>query len=180
MIIGIAGKARAGKDTAADYLAEATALTKVSFASNVKKTAMAMFGLSEAQVYGRGVDREAIVEPWGISIREILQKIGTECGREVFRQDIWQVRLYEDLMSLGKHKHFIVSDVRFNNEAAWVQSLGGFVINIVRPSSPTVGAVGHASEQGVTVYDASVANDGSVEDLYSKLYEVIDGRFNKV
>jgi len=63
----------------------------------------------------------------------------------------------------------VVSDVRFDNEADWVRSIGGLVIHIIRGSAPDVAA--HSSEQGVTMRpgDGTIVNDGTLQDLYTQI-----------
>lgn len=189
MIIGIAGLARSGKDTAAVHIAAREGLYGCAFADGVKRTAMEMFNLSEEQVFGlNGYDREKKVGPWDISVREILQKVGTECGRNVFRLDFWPIRLGQRLQEKQEDratpmynylKNFIVSDVRFPNEVDWITAKGGRVIEIARPetSDLTVGIEGHASEVGGLSVNATVSNNGSIIQLNHALDECVDDLF---
>jgi hypothetical protein len=72
-----------------------------------------------------------------------------------------------------------VTDVRFDNEAALIRSLGGTILH-VRGERELAGLVGdtvkHASEAGVTQHkdDLLVWNDGSYSQLYSKLDQLMD------
>lgn len=176
MIIGIAGLKRAGKDTAADYLSVRYSLYKCAFADPVKRTAMQMFNLTEEQAWGlNGYDREQVTEPWGISVREILQKVGTECARNVFREDFWLVRLGDFLDKTNYGRRFVVSDVRFDNEAHWIHERGGYVIKIIRPNAVQEETDTHTSEGRVTVYDWSVPNNGTILQLKEKLDNVVQG-----
>ena len=81
------------------------------------------------------------------STRDMLQKYGTENGRHVFHQDIW-VRAVETwiniqesrLIKLKKQTNtdflpvFIISDVRFENEANFILSNNGLLIRINAPN----------------------------------------------
>jgi len=68
----------------------------------------------------------------------------------------------------------VITDVRFENEVKFIQSLGGIVFKIYRPSIPTIDQ--HISEielQNITCYDYLIENNGSIDDLYSKLNDLI-------
>lgn len=52
MLIGFAGKAKAGKDTCADYLVAQYGFVKVALADPLKRFAMNVFSFTEAQLWG--------------------------------------------------------------------------------------------------------------------------------
>ena len=67
----------------------------------------------------------------------------------------------------------VVADVRFNNEADMVHRLGGIVVKVDRdiPKEDT-----HISESGIdamTCYDILIQNNGSLEDLYEVVGEIV-------
>ena len=67
--------------------------------------------------------------------RRLLQIVGTEQGRNKFGYDIW-VRTLETWIKLLNSRgveRFIISDVRFQNEADWLKSLNGILIKIDSP-----------------------------------------------
>ena len=67
--------------------------------------------------------------------RRLLQKVGTEEGRDKFGYDIW-IRTLETWIKLLNSRgveRFIISDVRFQNEADWIKSLNGILIKIDAP-----------------------------------------------
>lgn len=99
-------------------------------------------------------------------IRELLQRLGTEVGREIFGQNFW---VEQALMEAGKHKRVIFTDCRFVNEADAIQLLGGKVIRITRPGVVPVN--GHVSDKGLpsTLIDCEIVNDGTLEELASKV-----------
>ena len=168
MIIGLAGKARAGKTTAADYIAAKHEIHSYAFADPLKAAACQLFGITPQMAYGTGgYDREQIVTQWGISVREMLQKLGTECMRMNFGADFWTKRAE---IAADQHRHLIISDLRFDNEAAWVKSKGGIVINITRESCLNSQ---HASEMGINEYDHQIENNGSVFILHAQLTEIL-------
>lgn len=75
-LIGVVGRKRNGKDTIADYLISKYNFNKYSFADPLKRGCMAMFGFTEAQVFGELKDE---IDPlWGCKPRDVLQVMGTE------------------------------------------------------------------------------------------------------
>ncbi|HHK4489771.1 TPA: deoxynucleotide monophosphate kinase, partial [Pseudomonas aeruginosa] len=68
---------------------------------------------------------------------------------------------------------FVISDVRFDNEADWIRAKGGVVVHLHRQDTAEVAA--HSSESGITAgaHDLFISNDGSLNDLYQTLDEVM-------
>lgn len=94
-------------------------------------------------------NRATVTHEWatmGRTPRQILQWWGTEY-RRAQRLDYWTSTLYSHLHQLHKldgRTRFVITDCRFENEAALVRSLGGVVWQIERPGLPQV-ENGHAS-----------------------------------
>ena len=178
MLIGISGLKRTGKDTSAKYIRHLCGLNGYAFADPLKQAAMHMFNISRTMAYGlKGYDREQIVPEWGISVRDMLQKLGTECAREIFYENFWLIRAESELSFNPAYRNgAVISDVRFDNEALWIKSKGGLVINIVKSLEQDLDD--HASEQGISprYITHTVLNDGSIDDLYDKLSEIIKSK----
>jgi len=176
MIIGLSGKARCGKDTIAEYIAAGyIGVKKYALADPLKKSASIMFNIPLNHFYDAD-KKEVVNEFWGISPREIAQKVGTECAREVFRQDFWLKRCESQMNdSPVKPVIFIVSDVRFENEAAWIRENGGEVWHIERPTLGEGVVRAHASEAGIEpkVGDRHFLNDGTLAGLYLQVDSVL-------
>lgn len=76
IIIGLVAPKRSGKDTAANYLCSSYGFKKYNFADPLKKGIAEIFGLSHEQLNG---NNKEVVDPfWGVTPRELFQKIGTE------------------------------------------------------------------------------------------------------
>jgi hypothetical protein len=149
---------------------------KYSFALPLKRAAAEMFGLP-LERFLDGDDREIEDPFWGISPRRILQLLGTEGGRELFREDIWIKRAELELRKYQEaDTGMVVADVRFPNEAQWIREMGGLLIHVVRPGMESV-APAHASEAGYSddLKDVILYNDGTIEDLYKKVDNVLVG-----
>lgn len=67
--------------------------------------------------------------------RRMLQKRGTEEGRDVYGENIWidilnnWIRLYAE----RGIRRFIITDLRFPNEVEWVKSMNGYIFRIEAP-----------------------------------------------
>lgn len=178
--IGLSGWARSGKDTVADFLVKNKGYSKVSFADPMRE---ALLRLSPDITYGdmRGVPlnsviREAsdweLVKEFSPQIRPLMQRLGTEVGREMFGQNFW-VDLAIDRIPDGSKVVF--ADVRFPNEAQAVKNLGGQVWRIMREG--VLPANDHISEHALNDYhdfDELILNDGSLADLEAKVKNILN------
>lgn len=157
LLVGVTGKAGAGKDTVADLLE----YPRDAFASTLKAM-MAAAGLPEP---ASREEKEAIIPGLGFSWRVAAQRLGTEWGRGL-NENLWVLLLLRRVRASG-HPIVCISDVRFENEAALIRSNG--VLCHVRGRDTTVvgDAAAHASEAGVDPGpgDYVIHNDGSLRDL---------------
>lgn len=168
-LIGITGKAGAGKDTAAQYFVEAHGYVQYSLAHPIKAALSCMFGWPMEKWDDRDW-KEAVIPSIGKSPRQCAQTLGTEWGRELICTDLWLV-LAEQFIQQSKEP-VVISDVRFDNEADMIRLLGGEVIEVTRAG---VGGVSeHLSESGVEdwLIDWEFKNDGTVDELHHKLWKV--------
>jgi len=173
-IIGLTGKARSGKDTTAKFLqSKLHNASLYALADPLKQAAATMFNISLSDFYD-AERKEEINQFWGMSPREIAQKLGTECARDVFREDFWLKRCESQL--LDDPDYFIITDVRFDNEAAWVRERGGFVVEIVRPSLNSGVVRDHVSEAGVSddLIDLTIVNDKDLTHLENQVNHFIE------
>ena len=163
MIIGFTGKARSGKDTAADYLANRFGFHKYAFADPIKQTINPLFG------WDANTEKDVVDPKWGISPRFAYQNFGTEFCRESLREDFFLIKADE---VVTRYMHTVIPDVRFENEAEYVR-MGGCLIHIIRPGVRDVEA--HKSEDGVSrkPYDIAIVNDGSVLDFQMRILKML-------
>jgi hypothetical protein len=142
------------------------------------------------------------IDPWwaerlnmpNLTPRWVLQYWGTEVCRQGFHDDIWIAALENRLRTRAGHT--VISDVRFPNEVASIRNAGGRIIWIRRGADPewcstlvemrnntTLGICTdymrqfnvHASEWAWvgTRFDAVVDNNGSVDELYTSLKNLV-------
>ena len=169
-IIGLTGYAGTGKDTVRAML-EQRGFVGLAFADpirNMLRTLLSDNGISEAWMDERTLKERPMPE-LGKSYRELVQTLGTEWGRAHLGADfllrIAEAYLHDTTSQTFGQLPFVVSDVRFQNEADWVRQRGGVIWRVDRPGTASVRA--HASEQGATTIkeDALLLNNSTIEDL---------------
>lgn len=170
MILGLSGYARTGKDTVADYLVEKYGFVRMSFADPMREAVYRLNPLiSIAEMHGvplaSAVDRMGWEEVKVLSpdVRGLLQRMGTEVGRNMFGEDIWVNYLMDKAV---QHDRVVIADVRFTNEARAISKTLGYVWRIDRPG---VGPVNdHISEVELDDYpfDLYLNNAHSKEHLH--------------
>jgi hypothetical protein len=81
-ILGLAAKARSGKDTAAAILLGHPEVAAYALADPLKAGCKALFGLSDAQAWDDNL-KETMMSAWGRSPRQLFQQVGTEWMRQL-------------------------------------------------------------------------------------------------
>lgn len=181
MIIALTGKARSGKDTAAEVLVRTHDFYSTAFAGPLKDACIFKFGLSHDDVHTQeGKDR--FVPEWGMTVGEILQKEGTEATKPFWGEDIWIKRWRMELAAHHErgHRRIVVTDCRFDNEAETVRDLGGHVFQIVRPGAEKeIGGrdPNHPSEAGISEHLIThrITNYGTLADLRLIVRNLVGG-----
>jgi hypothetical protein len=188
-IIGITGKAGAGKDTSAAFILEwceeqGLKALRWGFADLLKLSACrALGGSTTIPVEGavkfcdelkQDEGRITITLPteplspireYQITGREFLQWYGTEAHRDTFDEQFWSNALWAHI-----DEHFpdvdvlVIPDTRFDNESRSVLSHEGEIWRVTRPGS---GAGSHSSEADIddSYVSLEIANVGDEADL---------------
>lgn len=167
-IIGLTGTAGVGKDTVRAFLEE-HGFNGMAFADPIRdmiRTLMTGCGIDDAYMDSRDL-KESIIPELGVSYRHMAQTLGTEFGRNL-HSDFWLRLAGAYIADVGESLlgcDFVISDVRFVNEAQWVRDRGGEIWRIVRPGIATVR--GHVSEFEGNLIDADkvIYNTGSFTEL---------------
>jgi hypothetical protein len=178
VLIGIAGKAGSGKDTAADYLKRYYGFKGVAFADPIRDGMKAIIGLDD--YHFSHPTKEVILPEFGKSPRQMMQTLGTEWGRQLVNQDLWLILagLRKSEWNLLGHD-VVITDVRFENEATWVRENGGTIWHILRGKSV---ATAHASEAGIYLHplvDEVIDNSGTLPELYLKVVDLYNKAVSK-
>jgi hypothetical protein len=169
-LIGLYSPApQSGKTTVATAL-EHQGFARVPFADPLKAMVVQFLqGLGyredEAQRLVH-IDKGAKIPQLGVTVRHLLQTLGTEWGRTCVAPDVW---LKCWAASAMRHPCVVVDDVRFPNEAQLIKDMGGQLWRVERPGLADTS--GHASEGGLAdwAFDWVIINDGTVEDLVRDL-----------
>ncbi len=169
-LFGLVGKARSGKDSAAEGLTRAFGYERYAFADPLK----AMLEAGFPGVNFRDGDREKPIDWLGKSPRQLMQLLGTEWGRTHVHPELWVLmadQQWQTVQAWGNG--MVVTDVRFNNEAEWILSRGGMLIEILRPEVEQINA--HVSENALTnnVPMTQVTNNGTLAQLHKNVVEAV-------
>lgn len=132
MIIGISGKLYSGKDTLAKYLMRYTEeiagvyFETKSFAYKLKKMGAYLTNTPEEWWFTQE-GKNKMLPDWGITIGQFQQKLGTEAMRDSIHKNGWVIALMSEYQFYSK---WIVTDVRFPNEADAIKNNNGILIRI--------------------------------------------------
>jgi len=208
MIIGIAGKARSGKDTLAKFIREEfekkhnRKFYDAAFAFELKNMCKFQFGLDDDQLWGdkkeepierfakhfvsirpfcAGLGKDKMVDSYTHwTPREIMQEMGSFYRKIDYNFWVKGLRKFLQHEKLQGHKDFIIIDVRYINEARFIESKKGFLICIERAveNRAQIHGTTHESETGLDNYkdfDMYIDNNGDLADLRIASHNIIDG-----
>jgi hypothetical protein len=124
---------------------------------------------------------KSIIKP--MTVREMLQIIGTDALRNNLHPDTWVNALMCDYIpysiNSGDYKKYesnwIITDLRFPNEMQAVKANGGITIKVIRPNDKDIPLDLHPSETALddAEFDYEIVNDGTIEDLRDKVEGII-------
>lgn len=169
-IIAFSGYARSGKDEAAGALMS-LGFSRIAFADKLREFTYAINPTVWSKDFISNDTLRNIIDfygwdkykdsQWGDDIRRILQRVGTEGGRQVIGENVWVDATLNNL----KDGKYAIADVRFPNEADAVRKMGGYVVRIIRPEIGP--ANNHASETALDKYhfDDVIHNDGTLKQF---------------
>lgn len=185
-LIGLSGFARVGKDEVANILVNDHGFTRIAFADKLRDVLYALNPIvGESDLSGQGYTDirtlcvQDVIDEYGWNgykeskykdeIRRLLQRLGTEAGRETLWDSIW---VDATLKNLDPSKKYVVSDARFLNEFQAIKDRGGEIWRIERPG---VGALNdHASETEALrwpKFDVTIVNSSTLGALVDRVGE---------
>ena len=133
MVIGISGKIGSGKDAFADLFIEhmrtahGLEFKNKKFAYNLKKMVSTLTGVPIEDVFSREGKLKYLPD-WNLTIGEIQQLLGTEAVRNNIHNNAWVLSLFG---TYDEDEDFwIVTDVRFKNEAEIIKEKGGIIVRL--------------------------------------------------
>jgi hypothetical protein len=186
-LIGLSGYARSGKDEAAKVLVEEFGFRRVAFADKLKQFLYALnpmvdveYEVIDDKALRRGTARkrrvQEVIDAFGWDgyketqyldeVRGLLQRTGTEGGRETLWDSIW---VDAALGFEGLDDKIVVTDCRFENEAKGVIDRGGQVWRVNRKGIGP--ANDHISEVGLDdwPFDLILENNSSLKDYHERI-----------
>jgi len=229
MIIGINGKIGAGKDTVGTII-QGLLLTNKNQSSEIKKFAgklkqigSILTGIPVENFEDQEFKKNLLGPEWGtvkdiplnaispfadmqfnvmMSVREFLQKLGTEAMRNGLHVNTWVNALFADykyeihrsevptraagFIDQHVYPNWIITDMRFSNEMEAVAERKGITIRVVRPKPREMFLMNattvidtripeHPSETALDTakFDYEIINDGTMEELVKKVREIL-------
>jgi hypothetical protein len=206
MIIGINGKIGSGKDTIGEII-QGLCLTNKGqvfeikkFAGKLKQIGSILSGIPVEKFEDQDFKKTNLEKNWDVkskyrdrrpptpmTVREFLQKLGTEAMRDGLHTNVWVNALFADYNATGynytgcenkviqgewEYPNWIITDMRFENELEAVVKKGGITIRVVRPGT-VVG--NHPSETALDgfIMHYEIINDGTIEDLVEKVRAIL-------
>lgn len=174
------------------------------FAGKLKQTATLLTGIPIEKFEDQEFKYTHLGPEWDtdkpMTVRELLQKLGTEAMRDGLHTNVWVNALFADYVlnydanlpecedgtedddgcdymitsekSDGVYPNWIITDMRFPNELDAVVARGGITIRVTRPGT-SVGT--HPSETSLDKYSFhyEISNEGSIEELVEKVREIL-------
>jgi hypothetical protein len=210
-LLGISAKIGCGKDTFFDILQKKTNNTyeNKKFAGKLKQIASIITGISVENFEDQDFKKTFLSDEWSylpkdeiftdgiglmfkkMTVREFMQKLGTEAMRDGLHKNVWvnslfsdyipqRYKIMEDVEKLSAeelvikrqgyayHPSWCITDMRFPNEYDAIKSKGGILIRINRPSVPQND---HPSETSLDnfKFDYVIDNNGTLEDFEKKI-----------
>ena len=194
MIVGISGYAGSGKDTLAGIIQQqgGSRWEVRKFADKLKQVAAILIGCDPLNFEDQHFKRSPLPRQWSVwdmnrsgnddpvhpvytndpeprpmTVREFLQKLGTDAVRNGLHEDAWVNALMADYDHADRMPKWLVTDVRFHNEYFAIKRRGGLMIRINRGEPIN----SHASETALdnVQFDIEIDNTGTIEDLVDKV-----------
>lgn len=198
MIIGINGYAGSGKDTVGTiiqylqtipsnvsledvldfplthqwWLEEASGWEIKKWAGKLKTMANLFTGIPVEKFEDQDFKKTMLGSEWNMSVRDFLQRLGTDAIRDGLHTNAWVNALMADYKKIDynddeqpEFPNWIITDTRFPNEAQAIKDAGGLVIRVDRPGVKPIN--NHSSEIGLDdwKFDYKIANVSDLKAL---------------
>lgn len=110
-----------------------------------------------------------------ISIRTLLQFIGTELMKKRFDNNVWIRPTINNAHEIAnRYSLCIIPDVRFKDEEEAIHNIGGKVIRIWRDNAHIEYHNSNHSSEEINIFaDKTINNNGSLKDLYNEIAKLI-------
>lgn len=151
MIIGLSGYAGVGKDTLAKYIVELDPSFEIKkFSGKLKEVASLLTGIPVDNFENQKFKTQEL-NGWDMTVRELLQKLGTEAIRDGLHEDAWVNALFANY---HQGENWVITDMRFPNEYEAVKRFGGKAIRLDREGIKPINY--HPSETAIDSFDFDI------------------------
>lgn len=207
MIIGVNGYAGSGKDTVGKmiqyvfsketeitvdvvtthyklhewWLEEKSGWEIKKFAGKLKQIGSILTGIPAEKFEDQEFKKTELGSEWGMTVRDFLQKLGTDGLRDGLHSNVWVNALFADYECVPADRapggwdcdNWIITDTRFPNEAEAIKSRGGIVIRVDRPGVKPVNP--HPSEVALDDwnFDYKILNVSDLVSLKQTVEQVL-------
>lgn len=196
-LIGVSAKIGSGKDTFFEILSKKTGgvYENKKFAYKLKQIASILTGIPIEKFEDQEFKKTELGKEWNklkysgdpfinnsnleiyehvMTVREFLQKLGTEAMRDGLHRNVWVNSLFSDFVS--EKSKWCITDMRFKNELESVKKNSGITVRINRPNCLIID---HPSETELDneEFDYVIENNGTLEEFEQKIDEFLQ-KFN--
>lgn len=179
------------EDVVADYknhewwLEEQSGWEVKKFAGKLKDIAAHISGIDIEKFEDQEFKKTNMPSEWSIhgmpmTVREFLQKLGTEALRDGLHSNAWVNALFADYKKMEynddeqpTYPNWVITDTRYTNEAKAIKDKGGIIIRVERPGITPIN--NHASEVGLDKwdFDYKVVNNSDIFDLKETVKQIL-------
>lgn len=168
---------QSGKTEVANTLVASRGFQCIKFADGLKRVAAELLrevGVEESLIwrYLEGDLKAAIIPELGITGRQLMQRTGTDYGRNLINPMVWVRSTYRKLKGLSERGfNVVIDDLRHENELDMVLKVGGFPMRIHRPDAEPY--AGHSSEGALDSHPMpTLVNQGTLDQLHQAALQV--------
>lgn len=192
-LIGISAKIGSGKDTFFDIVQKKVvgSYENKKFAFKLKQIASILTGISPEKFEDQEFKKTFLSKEWdklmysgdpflkneqievfyqSMTVREFLQRLGTEAMRDGLHKNVWVNALLSDFNK--ETSKWIVTDMRFKNELSAIKKNGGITVRINRKDCVKID---HPSETELDSesFDYVIENNGTLEEFEEKINDFL-------
>ncbi len=170
-LIGLIGRAGSGKDTVYSMINRYVdkPYENKKFASSLKVIAGMLLKVHPDKFEDRNFKNARLDNYGGMTVREFLQKLGTDAVRDNLHVDTWVNSAFSDYTP---DKRWVFTDCRMLNEAARIKAEGGKLVRIIRWADNTNDHITETEMDSIEP-DYIIYNDTSFHDLYLSVDEML-------
>jgi len=150
------------------------------FAGKLKDIASHLTGIDRDEFENQEFKKTVLGREWWtpcdegmqpMTVRDLLQKLGTECMRNGLHTNTWVNALMADYEE--EYSDWVITDTRFPNEAQAIKDKGGIIIRVDRPGVSPINA--HPSETGLDdwEFDHKIVNLSDIINLMFTIENIL-------